>query len=148
VPSPLEHVRARLGVHSAPGVDHREHDVTPRLERGDTAPVLARELGVRGADRDRPVPGDRVARVDDEVDDQLLELRRIRDDRLQLGLNDRVERDVLADQPTEHLLREDDDVVQVERARVEDLPAAEGQELAGQRCRTVGDVLDSLELAP
>ena len=61
----LEDARARLGVHAGPCR-------SPRARR-----ALDRALGVAGLDRERAARRHRVAGVDGEVDDHLLELARV-----------------------------------------------------------------------
>jgi hypothetical protein len=74
-----------------------------------------------------PPPGHLVARIDDEVDDHLLQLPRV-------GLNAREARavdgddfDVLADQAAQHRVHVADDVVDVQNLRLQELLAAEGE---------------------
>jgi hypothetical protein len=93
----------------------------------------------------RPPPGHRVTCVDDEVEDDLLQLARVGPDAAGLGgqLGDDV--DVLADQPPQHRVHPGDDLVQVDDLRLEDLLAAEGEQLARQCRRPVGGKLDLVE---
>ena len=81
----------------------------------------------------------RVARVHGEVDDHLLDLRRVGAHRRELGAEHRHELDVLADQAAQHHVHVADRRVQVEDARLQHLLAAERQQLAreaGARGRT------------
>ena len=66
--------------------------------RGDAPRPLT--LAVR--ERERPAPRHRVARVDAEVGDHLLELARIGDDVAQRRVEMQLKLDVLADEPPEH----------------------------------------------
>ena len=75
----------------------------------------------------------RVARVHGEVDDHLLDLRRVGAHRGELGAEHRHELDVLADQPAQHHVHVADRRVQVEDPRLQHLPAAEREQLAGER---------------
>src|SRR5262249_31372299 len=81
-----------------PGVAHREHDV----RAGRDAEVLARvalvELDVRGLDGERAAAGHRVARVDREVHDHLLDVAGVRLDAAEARPRPEAHRDVLAEQ--------------------------------------------------
>ncbi len=56
--------------------------------------------------------------------------------------------DVLADQSTQHLARVDDDRVQVDDARLQQLLPPECEELLCQRCRALGRLLDRFDVCP
>ena len=60
----------------------------------------------------------------------------------------RHELDVLADQPAQHRVHVGDDGVQVEHARLQHLPAAEREQLAGERCGARRGLLDLLGVTP
>ena len=77
----------------------------------------------------------RVAGVGGEVEDHLLELRAVGLDRREVGREPDADADVVADDPAQHRLHVGDDLVEVEHARVQHLPAAEGQQLARERRR-------------
>ena len=70
----LEHVLERGRVHAGPGVRHREQDVGPRDHVRVARGVRVVELHVGGLDRQLAAVGHRVAGVDREVDDDLLDL--------------------------------------------------------------------------
>src|SRR6185437_16856375 len=58
--------------HAAPGIGHRQLDITPGGEVGRDG---ARHLGqVDGADRDGPALGHRVPRVEREIENGVLDL--------------------------------------------------------------------------
>ena len=94
----------------------REHDVAagrrPEVEAG----VGGVDLGVLGADRQRAALGHGVPRVDDEVDDDLLDLSRVGADAAERRVELGHEADVLADQPREHARGFRDERVDVEHA--------------------------------
>ena len=71
----------------------------------------------------------RVARVDREVHQDLLELAGVRPGVAQAGREHRAELDVLADDPAEHAVDAGDDGIEVDDPGLEQLPPAEGQEL-------------------
>src|SRR2546425_735978 len=129
----LEDPRLRGGVHADARVRDGEHYVGA----GSHGPVLERvalvELGVCRFDRELAAPRHRVAGVHDQVHDHLLQLARVGPDGPQVGRQRGLERHVRPDQPAQHVVDACDHAVQVEHPRGEDLPAAEGEQLAGER---------------
>ena len=77
----------------------------------------------------------RVARVDHQVDESLFHLSRIAHNRRQIGREHRSQRDVGAERPFEQPRQVGDDLVEIEDARIEELFAAEGQQLLCDRRR-------------
>ena len=88
----------------------------------------------------------RVARVDREVQHDLLDLTRIGHDAAELSPRQERELDVLAHQAAEHALHPPDERVEVDHLRLEDLLPAEREELAGERARPLGGVVDLHEV--
>ena len=125
----LENPRLRRLVHSGAGIGDGQHHV----RAGDGAAMGRRvrgvELDVRRLDRQLPARQHRVASVDREVDDDLLDLPRIGVDAIERRRQPRLELDVLADQPPQQRVHADHDFVEIQNLRVEHLPAAEGQQL-------------------
>ena len=89
----------------------------------------------------------RVACVDGEIDDHLLDLAGVGADGAEPGAGADVELDVLAEQALQRAADLGDDRVQVERPRLEHLPAAEGEQLLRQLGGAVGSPLDLAEVA-
>ena len=77
----LEHARARRAVHADAGVGDREHHVRAGRDAKVRGSEFGIELDVGGLDRQRSTVGHRVARVDDEVHHDLLDLSGVREDR-------------------------------------------------------------------
>ena len=96
--------------------------------------VLARvvlvEVQRAGLERDRAAGRHRVARVDGEVDDHLLDLRAVGEDRRETVGKPHDDPDVLADQPVQHRRQRQCDLAEIERRRLQDLLAREGEQLA------------------
>ena len=84
----------------------------------------------------------RVAGVDDEIDDHLLELVEVGLDQPQVAAVDDVELDRLADQPAQQHLQFRQHVVELQRLRAQRLPAREGEQLPHQPRRAIGVLLD------
>ena len=97
---------------------------------------------VAGAQRDLAAVGHGVARVDDEVDDDLLELVEVGLHQPQVAAVDDVERDRLADEPAQQHLQFRQHVVELQRLRPHRLPAGEGEQLAHEAGGPVGVLLD------
>ena len=90
------------------------------------------QLHVAGLDDELAPLGHGVARVDGQVGDDLLHLAGVGLHPPQPGVEDGDELDVLADEPPEHGLDTGHHRVEVQDAQLEDLLAAEGQEMARQ----------------
>ena len=90
----------------------------------------------------------RVARIDDEVDDHLLELVEVGLDQPEVAPVRDFELDLLADQPAQHHLQFRQHVGELQHLRPQRLPARERQQLPHQARRPVGvlpDLHDVLE---
>ena len=112
-------------VHADAGVRDREHDVGPGMDRGVAAGELLVERHVAGLEREAPSARHGVARVDDEVDDRLLDLAGVGQRPPEPGIECRRQLDVLADDAAQHLFHARDHGVQVEDAGLEHLAPAE-----------------------
>ena len=139
----LEQVLGDLLVHPVPGVADREQDVRagdPLVAvRGD---LLGVDLDVRGLDRQRAAVGHRVAGVGREVEDHALDLRPVGLDGREVGRELDPDADVVADDPVQHRLHAGDDLVEVDDLRVQDLAAAEREQLPGERGGLPGGARD------
>ena len=90
--------------------------------------------------------GHRVAGVDGQVDQHLLELPGVDLDRQPLLAEVRLQGDSLAERPAQKVLEVGYDVAQVEHLGLDDLAAAEDQQLTGQRGRPFGGLLDLFDV--
>jgi hypothetical protein len=97
---------------------------------------------VGGADGQRAAARHRVARVDREVDDDLLQLALIDLGEAEIAAVHDLQFDVLADQAAQQVRQLDQHVGDVEDARLQGLLAREGQQLAHQIGGAVGVLLD------
>jgi hypothetical protein len=95
--------------------------------------VLLAQRRVRGLDQQFATGGHRVARVDHEVHDHLLELPRVAPHVARVRWQGQAQRYVLADQPHQHLFDVLDQVVEAQHHGLQYLPATERQELPGER---------------
>ena len=108
---------------------------------------LAKRLAFRGrdisrADGDFPALAHRVARVDDQVDDNLFELVEVGLDEPKVARMHDDELDLLADQPAQHHLQLGEHVRQEQRLRPKRLAAREREQLAHQPRRPIGVLFD------
>ena len=118
-------------------VAHREHDVRARHDRDPR--VLARvslgELGAEGLDGEPAADRHRVARVEHEIEQHLRQLARIGLDEAGRRAQPELERGLLAEGAPEHELEAAHRLVEIEHPGPQHLPAAERQELTGDRRR-------------
>ena len=89
-----------FGRHAAAGVGDGEADI---IAAADVADLVGGERHVGGGDAHRPGAVHRVARVDREVDDGVLELVRIDEDRPGVGVDGEFDGDPLAERPVEQV---------------------------------------------
>ena len=88
--------------------------------------VTLSQVDAGGFDRDHSSLGHGIAGVDDEIHQNLLDLPEVRANGAN-GAGFEGERDVFADHAQQHLREIVHDGVQVERTRIKNLLAAEGQ---------------------
>ena len=104
------------------------------------------QLGVPRLDREPTALGHRVAGVHGEVDDHLLQLVCVgphgSEGRVELRDHD----NVLTQQPPQQLVHVGHEVVEVEHAQVQDLLAAEREELTREPSGSIGGLADLLEI--
>ena len=141
----FEDVVEELGRDAGAGVGDLERDVGAGLEAGWAIAIAGRELALAGGDGQGPAPRHRVAGVDGQVHDDLLDLARIDMHAAGLAAQHQLDHDVLADQPGQHSRDVADQIVEIEALGLEHLLAAEGEQLAGQLRGSVGGLADVAE---
>ena len=94
-----------------------------------------------------PPGGHRVAGVDGQVHQHLLDLRRVDADAPEGGVEPRHDLDVLAEERPQHARGVRDEGVEVDDLRLQHLLAAEGEELAHEARGPLGGAHDVLHLA-
>ena len=92
--------------------------------------------------------GHGLAGVVGELDQHLLHLGRVRDDRIDVGRRTREHLDALTGHPAEARQAAGHQLIEVEHARGQHLPAAECQQLAGEARGAVGRPLDLVQVLP
>ena len=143
----LEDPGRRCAIHPVTGVGHRQADVVVG-HRGALHVVRRRShRDVRELDLQRAAARHRVARVDHEVEQHLLDLPAIAANGRDLAVDLRDQPDVLAEHAPHHLLGRQDEVVEHQHARRHGLPAAEGEQLLGELGRAVDGRQDFHHLA-
>ena len=143
----LEHAGEYLGGNAGAGVGDPQPGVAAGFEAGPVVGVGLVHGDVRGVDGELPAAGHRVAGVDCEVDQDLLELAGVRLDRPQAFGGCGVQGDVLAEGAAQQLIQARDDVVEAEYFGVHDVAAGEDQQLAGQPYRPLRRAADLLDVA-
>ena len=142
----LEGPLDRLLVHADAGVAHFQADVAARLGVGVHVGVLLVEVGLVDLDHQAPAVRHRVASVDGQVDQHLLDLAGIGLDRTAVLAEAGDQLDPLPQRPAQEVLQLGDDVAQIQQLRLDDLAAAEDQQLAGQRRGALGGAADFLHV--
>ena len=134
----LENLLEGLVGHANAGVAHADHDIVTGFD------LLLRETLSVGQDftggdnRQRAPLRHRVARVDRQIEDRILELMGIRQRRPVLGGKVHRKPDRLAQGPPQHLLHAADQLIDIDRLGVERLAPGEGEQPVRQRCRATG----------
>ena len=106
------------------------------------------ELYVGCFDGQLPAVGHRVARVDRQVHDHLLELVGIGAHAAELRRQHGHERDMLADQPPQHAVHLRDHAIEIEHFGLQHLSAAVREQLSRQRCRSLGGFANLFHVPP
>ncbi len=88
----------------------------------------------------------RVARVDHQVHDHLLELARVHRDHRQRRIKGGADLDILPEHAGQHAMQVVEDLVDVHQLRLQHLAPREGEELAGERRRAIGGLQDLLDV--
>jgi hypothetical protein len=108
--------------------------------------VLLVELDVFGLDQQPPAFRHRVASVDREVDQNLLDLARVGFHRVQLLGELHAQLDPLAQRPAQQVFELGEELAQVEQLRLDHLATTEDQQLPGQCRGALGGATDFLDV--
>ncbi len=130
----LEDPLQRLAVHPVSGIGHRQHHVPARDHRHVrmSLQTVRPQLGVPALDQQVPSLRHRVAGVEDQVHQHLLQLALIGFDEAGVGCQTGFQDDSLAAQRTQHRHQVVEQRAQVHLPRANHLPLGEGQQLAGE----------------
>ena len=124
----LHHLRRHAGA----GVGHRDHHILPSrgvvLER-----IGVVEMGVHRLDRQLAAAGHRIARVDGEIDERLLQLAGIDIHLPQAAGQHGLQRNLLAQRPAQQFADAADQFVGADRFGRQRLAAGEGEQALRQR---------------
>ena len=115
--------------HSAAGVGDADLDI---FAGADVADLVGGERDVGGGDAHHALAVHRVARVDREVDDGVLELVRVDVDRPGVGIEVDLDLDALAERAVEQVGHAADQLAAVDPLGEQRLGAGEGQQAPGQ----------------
>ena len=102
------------------------------------------ELDVRSPDEEGATPRHGVARVHGQIDDDLFDLAAVGMDHAQTRLQNQLGFDVFTDHAAQDPIQVLEDHVQVENARLERNPAAEGEQLPSKGRRPLSGFQDLL----
>ena len=119
---------------------------SPRRHGRLVAGQRVRQRQALGLDPDRAALGHRIARIDHQVHQDLLQLPLVGPDRPKQWIMRQFQRDPLADQPVQQMRQIGQHVLQIERLRLQGLLARKGQQLIDQGRRAVGILSDLLQI--
>ena len=111
----LENMRQRVRADPHSGIGHAEHHILPRFDRGLIVGKRTVELDVFCFNPQLAPVGHRVARIHDQIQDDLFDLTGISFHGAQILFHPRSHLDRLAHQAPHHLVHAQDDRVQVEQ---------------------------------
>src|SRR5439155_15948334 len=117
-----------------------------RADLGAMAGIGLVQLDVRRLDRQPSAARHRVASVDRQIEDDLLDLSGIRPDAPEALVAADRELDVLPEQPSQKWLDRADHRAQIDDLGLENLLAAEGEQLPRQLRGALGALLDQLDV--
>ena len=106
------------------------------------------EIDAPGLDAEPAAVGHRIARVEDQVEQHLLDPAQVGEREQLPGLEIELELDGLADGHAQHPLRGPDRGVEIEAAGLDQVPPGKGQQLAGERRGAGGGIGDRLHVLP
>jgi hypothetical protein len=143
----LEDPGPGVRVHPGPGVGHRHPHVGAGADLG--MPIGVRPAGFDHGrlDGDPSPVGHRVAGVDHEVHDHLLDLAAVHLDLAEAPARHHHQLHLLADQALQQFGHAGDDLAEIQERRLEHLLPAERQELPGQQRRPLRGLVDALDRA-
>src|SRR6058998_3142494 len=135
----------RLGVlvHTSSRVGHLQQD---EASARHVCPGVSLQAYVSRLDAQLAAIRHCIARIDNQIQDYLLDLPGIRRYTIEVVVQLHRELDILFDQAPEHLLRIADGLVDVQDNRLNDLLAAKRQELARQRSGATCGLFDLFNL--
>ena len=101
---------------------------------------------VCGAHYEAAAIGHGVTGIDSQIQENLLDLARVSEDRREFGFRSEAKLNMFADKARDHLVHFGDGAVEVDDTGLEDLHAAEREKLASHRDGAVGSLLDLLDV--
>ena len=142
----LERAGGHLGRHPRAGVGHAQPQVAIRLHIDVLGRVARIDVRLGGLDRDHASTRHRIASVHRQVQDDLLELREADAHEPELVAELEPELDVLAERLPYETVERDDDGVELEEHRLDDVAPTDEQELARETDRAEGGAVELAHL--
>ena len=140
----FEDVGESCGIHAMAGIGDFEHGVMSGSNI-QIAALLGGELEIGSFHGQPTALGHGVTGVDGKVHQNLFHLARVGLHRHERGVNAGDPLNVLTNHPGQHFLYIADRFIQVEHCRLQDLFAAEGEQLLSERGGAIGSALDLLD---
>src|SRR5262249_2065097 len=127
--------------------DDQQH-IGAWLDADMAARVLLIELNVGGLDRQLAAFGHRVASIDGQVDQHLLDLPGVGANQAEIGRRQHYQLDIFADQTAQQLIQTCQQVVRIKNSRLDALLAREGQQLARELRGGGRGVVNLMQVCP
>ena len=142
----FKHMSLSLGIHSVAGVLDRENDVGTGGHGVGRAGAGFFELHIPGFQNELSTRGHGIAGIDGQIHNDLVDLSRVHLNASQVGIERGHQFYVLANQVVKHLFNIGNQRVQIQYARLENLPSAEGQELARERSGSLAGFMNGFNV--
>ena len=138
-PGRLIHARSRIG--------DRQHHISSRTNAREGEDICFGELGNRRQNGERASCWHGIARIDNQVHNHLLELAGIGLDAPRKGTQPSRQANIFPDEPSQEALQPLHDLIENQHLGLQELAAAECQELRRQSCGPLGRIVDQCEIA-
>ena len=144
----FENVRLRFGVHTAAIVGNREHYVFAGRQHGRGPRIGGIQIDIRSLDCQATALRHRVARINGEIQDHLLDLAAVGLDQAHVGSGRGLQLNVLADQPSQNSLHVHKNALNADYFGRQHLFSTESKQLARERGGPLRGRLDLFRVTP
>jgi hypothetical protein len=135
------------GRHALPTVAHTQSDISSGDVRRASEDRIGLDDDIGGVNAQGAAVGHGVAGVDGQVDQDLLDLARVGEDRQRIVTQRSAQLDICAKGSAEKVLDPAYPVVEVEHLGADNLSSGEGQKLVGQICSASSGLFDLVNIS-